>query len=163
MGVLVLGLRDDPVLRRESDMMAFYLGVTLLVVLYLPSETAPPPTAELLLAVWGTTLGLALLHWFGLAFAVYLVRDPPLHHSPAQIFAAQVSLAAILGLVASVALLLTPPSSQLLAARLAVAVAIGVLVTVEASVGGRRRRGLSVGLIAMVLLVGMASLKRLIT
>lgn len=59
--------------------------------------------------------------------------------------------------------LLTPPSHQLLAARLAVAVTIGFLVTVEASVGGRRRRGLAVGLVAMVLTGGVATVKYLLT
>jgi hypothetical protein len=160
--VVLGGLRRDAELRREADMMGFYLGVTLLVVLNLPPEEAPPPLRELLALIWGTTVGLALMHWMALALAAYLVRDPPLHHTPTQLLVAQVAMAAVIALAASVALLLAPRSVELVVTRVVVALCIGALVTVEARTnGGPLRRGLAVGAVAIVLAVGAATLKRL--
>jgi hypothetical protein len=39
----VRAIRSDPLLRREADMMAFYLGITLLVALSVSEDAAPPP------------------------------------------------------------------------------------------------------------------------
>jgi hypothetical protein len=83
------------------------------------------------------------MHWLALSLAAYLVRDTPLHHTPAQS-------------------LLAPRSVELVVARVVVALCVGTLVTVEACTnGGPLRRGRAVGAVAIVLTVGAATPKRL--
>src|SRR5436190_15511265 len=136
----VRATRSDPSLRREADMMAFYLGITLLVALSVPKDSAPPPMPELLLIVWGTTLGLAVAHWFALGLAAYLVDDPGLHHSPGEMLFSQLVMAVILAVVASIAVLVVPlVQEELSSGRIAVALFVGVLVVLESRRRGHRR------------------------
>jgi hypothetical protein len=55
---------------------------------------------ELLLIIWGTTLGLAVAHWFALGLSAYLVEDPGLHHSPGEMLFSRLVMALALGAVA---------------------------------------------------------------
>lgn len=152
--------RSDPSLRREADMMAFYLAITLLVALNVPADQDPPQLAELLLIIWGTTLGLAVAHWFALTFSVYLVHDPGLHHTPAEMLFSQVVMALVLSVVGSAAVILTPVRFEMLSGRLAVALFVGVLVVTESRAGGRTTRtALGLGAVALGLAVGIATVK----
>jgi hypothetical protein len=156
--------RTDPSLRREADMMAFYLGLTLLVALNVTRDEVPPPLPELLLVVWGTTVGLAVAHWFALTLAAFLVRDPNLHHTPREMLFSQLVMALVLALVASAAVLLAPTPVELLTARVAVAVFIGVLVTSEARSGGRDLpRAMAVGVAALGAALALATVKVALT
>jgi hypothetical protein len=152
--------RTDLALRREADMMAFYLGLTLLVALNVTRDEAPPPLPDLLLVVWGTTVGLALAHWFALTLAALLVRDPTMHHTPGEMLSSQLVMAVALGLVASAALLLSPARVEVVAARIAVALFIAGLVTSEArSSGSALPRALAVGAAALGVAMIIATFK----
>lgn len=153
--------RRDPSLRREADMMAFYLAITLLVALTVESDDAPPPVPELLLVIWGTTVGLAVAHWFALGLSAYLVEDPDLHHTPRQMLFSQVIMAVVLAVVASVAVLVAPSLQvELTEGRLAVGLFVGVLAVVEARARGHRLpRALGLGAVALGLAVGVTVLK----
>jgi hypothetical protein len=152
--------RNDPSLRREADMMAFYLGITLLVALDVLQDPHPPPLPALLLIIWGTTLGLGVAHWFAVGLSAYLVRDPATHHTSGQLLASQIMMAAVLAGVASVAVVLSPTRIEMLDSRIAVALFVAVLVAVEARAGGRsRRRALALGAGALALALAVAAFK----
>jgi len=156
----VRATRSDLTLRREADMMAVYLGVTLLVALNVTHDESPPPLPELLLIIWGTTVGLAVTHWFAIALAAHLVRDPHLHHTPGEMLFSQIVMAVVLALVASVVVVIAPTREEVLTARVAVAVFIGALVTSEASANGTGlRQALAVGTAALVVALALATLK----
>lgn len=145
-------------------MMAFYLGLTLLVALNVTRDEAPPPLPELLLIIWGTTVGLAVAHWFALTLAAHVVRDTTMHHTPGEMFTGQVIMAVALGLVASAAVLLSPTRVQVPAARIAVALFIGGLVTVEVrSNGSAFPRALGVGAAALSVAMALAMAKLAVT
>src|SRR3954467_8752408 len=157
----VRATRTDPSLRREADMMAFYLGITLLVALSVSKDSAPPPMPELLLIIWGTTIGLGVAHWFALGLSAYLVDDPGLHHSPRQMLFSQVVMAVILAVVASITVLVAPlVQEELFSGRVAVAVFVGALV-----VGESRGRGhglvpaLALGAVALGLAIAVTVLR----
>lgn len=152
--------RTDLALRREADMMAFYLGLTLLVALNITRDEAPPPLQELLLVIWGTTVGLALAHWFALTLAALLVRDPTMHHTPGEMLSSQILMAVVLGLVASVVVVIVPAQAEVLAARVAVALFMGALVTSEArSNGSPLLRAVALGVAALAVAMTIATLK----
>ncbi|HYN30853.1 MAG TPA: hypothetical protein VES95_13440 [Dermatophilaceae bacterium] len=153
-------MRGDPSLRREADMMAFYLGVTLLVALNVPQDGDPPPLPELLLIIWGTTVGLALAHWFALGLSVEIVHDPALHHTPGEMLLSQVVMGVALAVVASVAVLVTPTAWELRGARVAVSVFVAALVVLESRVEGRPvRQALALGAVALGLTLAVATVK----
>src|SRR3954452_20379068 len=153
--------RSDPSLRREADMMAFYLGITLLVALRVSEDAAPPPMPELLLIIWGTAIGLAVAHWFALGLSAYLVEDPGLHHSPREMLFSQLVMATILAVVASIAVLVAPLlGEELLSGRVGVAVFVGALVVVESRARGHRLVGaLALGAVALGLAIAVTVLK----
>ena len=142
-------------------MMAFYLATTLLVALSLPREDAPPALRELLLLIWGTTVGLAVGHWFALTLSAYLVDDPGLHHTPGEMLAGQLVMAVVLAVIASVAVVLAPsPRSELLSGRVTVAVFVGALVVVESFHRDRRLpHALALGALALGLALAVATVK----
>ncbi len=145
-------------------MMAFYLGLTLLVALNVARDEAPPPLPELLLIIWGSTVGLAVSHWFALTLASRLVRDADQHRRPGEILFSQVLMAVGLALVASVAVVLAPVRAEVLTARIAVAVFIGVLVTSEARASGRPPwRAVAVGMAALGVALALATVKLALT
>jgi hypothetical protein len=154
----VRATRSDPSLRREADMMAFYLSLTLLTALNVAHDGAP--ARELLLIIWAATLGLALIHWFALTLAALLVRDPHARHTPGETLLSQTVMAVPLALVASVVVVLAPAGADVLTARLAVALFVAGLVTVEARSAGRPlARALAIGTAALVVTVILATIK----
>jgi hypothetical protein len=157
----VRATRSDPSLRREADMMAFYLGITLLVALSVSKDAAPPPMPELLLIIWGTTIGLAVAHWFALGLSAYLVDDPGLHHSPRELLFSQLIMAVILAVVASIAVGVAPlVEEELFSGRVAVAVFVGALVVVESRARGHRLvRALALGAVALGLAIAVTVIK----
>jgi hypothetical protein len=160
LAALLRTTRADPSLRREADMMAFYLGITLLVALDVLQDSPPPPLPRLLLIIWATTLGLGVAHWFAVGLSAYLVRDPAMHHTAAQLLVSQIIMAALLASVASLAVVLSPWRVEMLDGRIAVALFVTVLVAVEARAGGRPlRRSLALGAVALALTLAVAVLK----
>ena len=110
--------------RREGLTMALYVSITLLAALTLAAgeDTAD---SDVLAIVWGTTVGLALAHWFAFSLAVRLL-DPMADDSGVkQQLVAQLSAAAVVAVVASVPVLLLPNDLERLGARAAAAGCIG--------------------------------------
>src|SRR5690606_5466434 len=64
---------ESPHERREAFTMALYTSITLLGALTVTGRRQSD--VNVFAIVWGTTVGLALAHWFAFSFAVRLV-DP---------------------------------------------------------------------------------------
>lgn len=91
-------------------------------------------------------------------------RDADLQRTPAELLFRQVLMAAVLALVASAVVLLAPLRSEVLSARIAVAVFIGVLVTSGARASGRTAwRAVAVGMVALGVAPALATVKVALT
>lgn len=150
----------DPALHREADMMGLYLAIALIAELSLGQDHAKTSDLRVLAIVWGTTIGLALAHWFALGYSSRLVHDPGFHHTPAQVLLSQIAMAVTVALIATVVVLVTPPDAKRFGARLAAAAFIALLVLVESRNGGlSRRQALSRGVVALVLACAVVAAK----
>jgi hypothetical protein len=62
-------------LRKEAFTMALYVAICLLAALSVVSEHGGTSEADTFKIVWGTTLGLALAHWFAFRVSSRLVAQ----------------------------------------------------------------------------------------
>jgi hypothetical protein len=153
-------IRNDPALRREADMMGFYVAIALLVALTAGSDHSDQSQLDVLGIVWGTTLGLALAHWFALTVSARLVNDPDLHHTPTEMLLSQIVMAVAVALLATVVVLVCPTNAERLGARLTAALFVGLLVVVESRAGGATtQRALVRGAIALGVAFAIATIK----
>lgn len=89
-------------LRREGATMALYVSVVLLAELAaLPAEHFPEGWGIVAL-IWGTTLGLALAHWFAFTVASSALTDGKVVRQDMEVGAAGVVGALAVALVATV-------------------------------------------------------------
>ena len=146
-------------IRREGLTMALYVSITLLAALSLAAGE-DTSDAHVFAIVWGTTVGLALAHWFAFSLAVRLLD--PMADDPGvkQQLVAQLSAAAVVGVVASVPVLLLPEDLERLGARAAAAGCIGYVAYGETrNYGGSKARAVVVAGIALVLGLIVAGIK----
>jgi len=135
-------------LRREALTMLLYVSMTLLGALAVAD--ADSSRGHVLGVVWGTTVGLALLHWVAFSLAARLA-DPDAHEDAnRRQLLAQLSGAAVVALVGTVAVILLPVEHELQGTRYAVAGLVGT-----AAFGHARERGSGP---ARSLLIGIAAL-----
>ena len=152
--------RSDPGLRREADMIGFYLSVTLLAALVAGNDYAPHTKLDVLSIVWGTTIGLAIAHWFALVVSMRLVPDPHLHHTPLEVLVSQLMMGSIIAVVATAVVLVLPESLDRFGARMTAALFIGIVVLLESRAGGSTlRRAVSLGVLALVVGMAIATVK----
>jgi len=146
--------RSDRTLRREADMMAFTVCIALLAVLVWGHEHAEDSQLDLLAIVWGTTLGLALTHWFALILSVRLVADPNFSVKASEMLIAQTLMAVLVASVASVVVLVLSPAYERLGARVTAALFLGALVGVESRAGGASMRR-TIAFVVVALTIGL--------
>jgi hypothetical protein len=137
---LVHRTKQDPALRREAEMMGLYVSVTLIAVLLTGSDLEEHSKLDVLWLVWGTTIGLAIAHWFALVLSLRLVRDPHVHHSPMEMLLSQLLVSVLLAIVATFVVLVLPERLDRLGARITAASFIGAIVYIESRVSGRSAR-----------------------
>lgn len=160
LGGVLQRTRRDLSLRRESDMMGLYVCITLLAALTIGRDHAGQAQGEVLQIVWGTTVGLALAHWFAVAVSSRIVPDPEHRHTPLEQFSSQLAMALIVAITTSVVVVMTPIDYERLAARLTAAVFIGLLVGWEThSSGASWPRSLAYGALALAVATFVATLK----
>jgi hypothetical protein len=138
--------------------MALYVSITLLATL-----TAVPSDAHLneLAIIWGTTIGLALAHWFAFVLAARLVGPVGDAGSIERELLAETFGAAGVASVATIAVLVLPPHLQWQGARIAVAACIAVIAYAEIrALGGTRARALWVASVALVVGEVVAAVKQ---
>ncbi len=141
-------------------MMAFTVCIALLAALSAGSDHEPHSRFDVLIVVWGTTLGLALTHWFALTLSVRLVDDPTFRYSPVEMLGAQVLMALLIAIVASSVVLMLSTDFDRLGARITAAVFLGGLVTAESRVGGASNaRAAAYGIGALAVAMTIATVK----
>lgn len=123
--------RSHQALRREGDVMGLTVCVALLAALATGNDFTPHSKLDVLMVVWGTTVGLALAHWFALLVSIRLVPDSTQGFSPLELLVAQTAMVALVAISASVSVLVLSSDYDRLGARVTAALFIGGLVAWE--------------------------------
>ncbi len=122
--------------------MALYVAICLLAALSAVSEHGGTDELDAFKIVWGTTVGLAVAHWFAFRVSARLVASGTIVHD-AEAAGAQVAGAGAVALLATVPVLFLPESVELDVARLVLAGFIALTgYAVARSSGGTRGRSL---------------------
>jgi len=121
-------------LLKEAFTMALYVSICLLAALTAVSH--PDEEVGAFLIVWGTTLGLAIAHWFAFRVSARLIGAGTIRRHDADISAAQFGGAVAVALLATIPMLLLPNAVEFNVVRLTLAGFIGVVGFAVARVGG---------------------------
>lgn len=157
-------LLAEPALRRDTDVMGVTVCVVLLAALMAGSDHEPHSTADLVLLVWATTVGLVLTHAFALSLAVRLVDDPLYSRRLLPLLGVQVLMATVIALAASLVAVLASSDYDRLGARVTAGLFLGALVAAELrSAGASWRRAGLWGLSAVAAAVALATGKWVLT
>jgi hypothetical protein len=144
--------------------MALYVSLTLLATLFvLPRgvESAGGELdggvhgLELIAVIWGTTLGLALVHWFAFTLASRGVHHDEEFRADLEHGAAQFAGAGLVALAASIPVLLSGRDMHLRLSIWVPAVVVGGVGYLTARTNGRGR-GMSLVVGGVVLAIGVA-------
>jgi hypothetical protein len=156
---LLLELRTNHELRREAYSMSLYVSIVLLSALSIFNDSNPPEHREVLLVEVGATVGLVLAHGFASWVSTQMIGRNLTHGDPWGLLRVQLGAASAICLIATLAVLIAPPSIELEAARLTVAGVIGALVYLESRTSNSAARAGAYGLLALVGGVGIAAVK----
>jgi hypothetical protein len=149
---------------RDGITMALYVSLTLLATLFvLPRGVESAGDGldggvhglELIAVIWGTTLGLALMHWFAFTLASRGVHHDEEFRADLEHGAAQFVGAGLVALGASVPVLLSGTDMHLRLSIWVPAVIVGGVGYLTARANGRGR-GMSLVVGGVVLAVGVA-------
>jgi hypothetical protein len=139
--------------------MALYVSITLLAALTATDRN--DPHLNVLALIWGTTVGLALAHWFAFTLASRLVGpiDGPV--SAEKELLAEMAGAAGVAVVATLAVIVLPTHLEWEGARFTVAACVGLITYGEIrALGGSRARALGIAAVALVLAGAVAAVKQ---
>ena len=139
--------------------MALYVAVVLLATLAAIKDSAHSD-AQLLGIIWGTTIGLALAHFFAFRVASRMVRGTSFHRHDLELALSQLGGAAGVALLCTIPVVLLSPESENDVVRYELALLIGIAGYAAGRSGeASRTRSLATGLVAFVLGVTVALLK----
>jgi hypothetical protein len=127
--------------RREAYTMALYVSVCLLAALSAVAERADAGHVDVLKITWGTTVGLAVAHWFAFRVSARLVAAGALGRVDVELAGAQLVGALAVALLVTLPVLLLPATAELDVARLILAgfvAAIGYAVARNSGASMRR-------------------------
>lgn len=150
-------------LRKEALTMGLYVAVCLLAALSAveDKEVGDHPVAFGI--VWGTTVGLALAHWFAFRLSARYVAGTARRHDT-ELAVAQFAGAVVVGLLTSIPILLLPGSSELDVARLDLALLLAVVgYFVARSAGANRVRAVTYGIGVLLFATVVALIKNFLT
>ncbi len=102
---------DMTELHKEALTMALYVAICLLAALTATTEAVAEDHA--LTIIWGTTIGLALAHWFAFRVSARLVAAGAVRRHDALAAIAQLLGAAFVALLATAPVLILPGSTEL--------------------------------------------------
>ena len=140
--------------------MALYVSITLLAALTATDDHGPV-YLNVLAVIWGTTIGLALAHWFAFGLAARLVGPIGDPGSVERELFAELAGAAGVAAVATIVVVVLPTHLEWEGARFTVAACIGIIAYAEIrALGGTRARALWVATVALVLAETVAAVKR---
>jgi hypothetical protein len=144
--------------RKEAYTMALYVSICLLAALTAVSH--PTDEIDAFLIVWGTTLGLAIAHWFAFRVSARLVGAGKVRRHDTDVATAQFAGALAVAVLATVPMLLFADSREFAVVRLTLAGFIGVIGFSVARAGGASRlRSSLYGASILIVAVLVASLK----
>jgi hypothetical protein len=105
---------------REGCTMALYVAICLLAALTVASDHQ---VVELNVfgLIWGTTLGLAIVHWFAFRLSARLAAGGTVRRKDVEVSASQLGGAAAVGVLATIPVVLFADSNELDAVRLTMA------------------------------------------
>jgi hypothetical protein len=110
--------------------------------------------------IWGTTIGLALAHYFAFRVASRLVRGTTFHKRDGEVALAQLAGAAIVAALCSIPVILLPDSGKNDFVRFELAVLLGITGYAAGRTGNASRlRSLTTGIVVLVLGVAVAFVK----
>jgi hypothetical protein len=136
-------LAHDLEVRREACTMGLYVSITLLGALTVTNVTV-------LHIVWGTTVGLALAHWFAFSLAARLVDPEVDDEQVTRHLAAQIGAALAVAVVCTVPVLLLPDDWERSGARAGAAACIGLVTYGQVrAFGGSKPRALAAGAVTL--------------
>ncbi|MGZ6617391.1 MAG: hypothetical protein ACXVFQ_23580 [Solirubrobacteraceae bacterium] len=146
-------------LRKEAYTMGLYVAICLLgALIALPTDQEDE--AQVIAIVWGVTVGLAFAHWFAFRVSATLVSDGRVRRHDLNAATAQLAGAAVVALLASIPVLLTPKSAELESAELTLAAFIGLVGYAVARSGGASRvRSIVYAAIVLTAAVAIAIIK----
>ena len=139
--------------------MSLYVSIILLSALSVFDDSHPPSRGEVFLLEVGTTVGLVLAHGFASWVSTRMIGEANEEIDPGDLLLVQLGGAVSVAALAMLAVILTPTSVELLAARLTVAGLIGVQVYLESRSNASAGRAALYGLLALVAGVGISIIK----
>ena len=142
--------------------MSLYVSIILLSALSVFDDTHPPGRGEVFLLEAGTTVGLVLAHGFASWLSTRIIGEGSQEVDPGDLLLVQLGAAVAVAMLAMLAVILTPISVELLAARVTVAGAIAALVFLESRNSNSAAPAAAYGLLALVG-VTVAAIKSLLT
>jgi hypothetical protein len=146
----------------EFATMALYVSVVLLATL-VAIDTSESSSAKILAIVWGTTIGLALAHFFAFRMSSRLVRGSSFHRHDFELAVAQIGGAVAVALLCSIPVVLLPMDSEVDAVRILLAMLLGIAGYASGRTGGASRpRSIVMGVFALVLGLTVALVKSLL-
>ena len=110
---------------KEGYTMALYVTICLLAALTAVSEDVRAGHTQVLTLMWGTTVGLALAHWFAFRMSAQLVTGGSFDAHDVRLSLAQLAGAAAVAALVTVPVLLLPASAELDAARILLGLVLG--------------------------------------
>jgi hypothetical protein len=150
-------------LRKEAFTMALYVAICLLAALSVVAEHGEGNEADTFKIVWGTTLGLALAHWFAFRVSSRLVASGTVRRQDAAAAGAQLAGAAAVALLATVGILMFPDSAELDVVRLVLAALIALVgYAVARGAGASHARSLVYGVSILVVATAVALAKNVL-
>ena len=145
-------------LRLEASTMALYVSVVLLATLAALDDTAED--AELVALIWGTTLGLALVHFFAFRMSSRLVRGTSFHRRDLNIAAAQVGGAIAVAVLCTIPVVVLRTDAEYDVVRFLLGLLLGIAGYAAGRSGGASRvRSAVMGAATLVLGLAVAFVK----
>lgn len=138
--------------------MALYTSITLLGALTVTGRDRSD--VNVFAIVWGTTVGLALAHWFAFSFAVRLVDPASEKAALDRHLAVVVGAASAVAALVTIPVILLPEDMERPGARFAAAACIGVASFAQSQAfGASTARATRVGIVALLLGLVVAGIK----
>ncbi len=148
----------------ESSTMALYVSIVLLATLTAIGDDAEASHVEILGIVWGTTLGLAIAHFFAFRISSKVFRGVALHRPDVRIAFLQLGGALAVAVLCTVPMLLLPATAETDAVRLELSLLLGVAGYAAGRTGGASRpRALVTAVVVLVLGLATALLKNVLS
>lgn len=146
---------------KEACTMALYVAICLLAAL---AAIPDPGDVSVFVVIWGTTVGLALAHWFAFQVSARLVAAGEIRRHDAAASVAHLTGALSVAVLATVPVLFLPASSELDVVRLVLAGFIAAVGFAVAHGGGASRVRAALYATAVLIVAGsIAALKNILT